>query len=154
VSLAGEPSFREVVQRVRRAAVDAYDHGNIPFDLVVDAVTQERELGIAPIFQAMCIHQSQALESPRLNGLTTTLRSVDERCTKFDLMVEIDPARRAVEIEYSEDLFERATVTRMLRQLSILIDSATSSADAPIGTLSLLDGPATSLVKRQWNDTE
>jgi amino acid adenylation domain-containing protein len=152
-SLCGSPTFREIVRRVRDVALDAYDHGRVPFERVVEALRPGRTLSHAPIFQAMFVHQTRPLNPPALEGLEVSLDSLACRSPRLDLLFEVDPARRAIEVEFSLDVFDRSSVSRMLTMLESVMREVTRAPDVAVSGLSFLDARARTQIGREWNDS-
>ncbi|HIP96962.1 MAG TPA: non-ribosomal peptide synthetase, partial [Anaerolineae bacterium] len=84
-NLSGEPSFREVLKRVREVALGAYTHQDLPFEMLVEALQPERDLSHAPLFQAAFALQNTPMETLELPGLTLSPLDVDSGTAKFDL---------------------------------------------------------------------
>ncbi|WNM31472.1 amino acid adenylation domain-containing protein [Streptomyces sp. Li-HN-5-11] len=123
---SGNPTFRELLSRVREFDMAAYAHQDVPFDLVVDAVSPERTLARHPLFQVMLAFTGHTAEScPALPGLETVREGVETGAARFDLSFYLaehrddDGSPTGIEgvVEYSTDLFEPATVERIARQL-------------------------------------
>ncbi|MGN9809240.1 amino acid adenylation domain-containing protein [Micromonospora sp. BQ11] len=125
VDLSGDPTFREVLGRVRTAAHGAYAHQDVPFELVVDAVAPTRSLSHSPLFQVRFALQNAPGGMPD-PGPGLTLTSIDnEQCTaRFDLLVDLWETEDGIEghAEYSTDLFDAATVEAMMSRLEVLLD--------------------------------
>ncbi|MEV4820395.1 amino acid adenylation domain-containing protein, partial [Micromonospora sp. NPDC049274] len=125
VDLSGDPTFRELLQRVRTAAHGAYAHQDVPFDMVVDAVAPTRSLSHSPLFQVRFALQNApgGLPDP---GPGLTLTSIDnEQCTaRFDLLVDLWETEDGIEghAEYSTDLFDADTVEAMMARLEAVLD--------------------------------
>ncbi|HEX2625623.1 MAG TPA: amino acid adenylation domain-containing protein, partial [Candidatus Limnocylindrales bacterium] len=144
VDLAGEPSFRTLLERVRTRALEAYAHQDLPFELLVEELRPERSLGRNPLFQVM--FQLQNLPVGRAEDAgegadedDVTL-SPDRGTATFDLAFDVwesGPALRGI-LEYSTDVFEQATALRMLDHFTRLLHAVVANPDAPISTLPLL----------------
>ncbi|MFW6295863.1 MAG: non-ribosomal peptide synthetase [Halothece sp.] len=152
--LSQNPSFREVLQRVRQTALDAYSHQDIPFEKVVEALQPDRDLARTPLFQVMfAFHNLPVL--PQLPDLDLTLLDADSGTAKFDLSLlmrwdETDGLLGM--LEYNSDLFASETVTRMATHFQQLLQKLVSHPDQPITASSFL----TSEEKQQfthWNET-
>ncbi|WP_424186409.1 amino acid adenylation domain-containing protein [Actinokineospora sp. G85] len=130
-------SFAELLDRVRETVLDALDHDAVPFDRLVELLRPERDLGRTPLAQVMVLLRNAPGATPRLAGLEVTEAALPSRTAAFDLTVEYartgDGLR--VELEYSTDLFEAATVARMADQLVVLLAGV---AEDPHGRLARL----------------
>ncbi|HEX6288042.1 MAG TPA: amino acid adenylation domain-containing protein, partial [Herpetosiphonaceae bacterium] len=139
-SLAGNPRFAEVVARVRATALEAYAHQDLPFEVVVEHIQPERDLGRTPLFQVMFTLQNTPRAAIELPDLTLEPLMLGPHTAKFDLSLSLsetpDGLRGA--IEYRTDLFEARTIARMAAHYQILLSAITSDPDQPIDRLPLL----------------
>ena len=150
--LKGDPSFRELIRRVKAGALGAYARQDVPFDLLVSTLLPNRDASRTPLFQAMLVLQNAplpALQSPDLEMVPLEIESVT---AKFDLtlsVIESESGLRAA-LEYSADLFEAATADRLLGHLQTLLASASAEPDAPISSLTMLTEDEQRMLL-QWN---
>ncbi|ODU06953.1 MAG: hypothetical protein ABS81_03050 [Pseudonocardia sp. SCN 72-86] len=139
----GDPTFRELLDRVRAVDVAAYAHQDVPFDAVVDEVAPQRSLSRHPLFQVMVTHQHRPPRPPAPAGLGTDVELLDIGVSKFDLTFRTAQAGDASgldgAVEFSTDLFDRATVEVMARRLTRLLAAAATDPDLPLGALEILD---------------
>ncbi len=138
--LAGEPSFRELLRRVRKAALAAYAHQDLPFDQVVVDLQPGRDPSRSPIFQVMLVLQNAPLPALETTGLSMVAIDVESVTAKFDLTLSVtenDQGFRAA-LEYASDLFDAATADRMLAHLQTLLDSAIAEPDRPVSQLTMM----------------
>ncbi|HVG11019.1 MAG TPA: amino acid adenylation domain-containing protein [Thermoanaerobaculia bacterium] len=153
--LDGRPGFRELLARVRRTALDAYAHQEIPFERLVDELRPERDLSRTPLFQVMFVGQNAPLRRLELPGLELRPREVDLGTARFDLslsMGEADGGWLGI-WKYSTDLFEAATMERMAGHLESLLAAAVAEPDRPVALLPMLSGAERRQVVEVWNDT-
>jgi NAD(P)-dependent dehydrogenase (short-subunit alcohol dehydrogenase family)/acyl carrier protein len=154
IDLAGNPGFRDLLGRVRAFDLDAYQHQDVPFEMVVDALEPSRSLNRHPLFQVMLVllHQSeQALDLPGVAARAEELRS---RIARFDLILGLQerrtpdgqPAGLAGGIEYSLDLFGPRTAEKLAARFVRLLTAAAASPDVPIHCLDILDGDERRLI--------
>ncbi len=119
--VAGDPTFTELIERVRRFALEAYSHQEVPFERLVDAVQPERSQSRHPLFQVVLVLQNAPEASLNLPGLNIQQVAVPIHQSQFDLALTLnerfDPAGNAVGIagtwEYSLDLFDPETATHL-----------------------------------------
>ncbi|MFJ9845111.1 amino acid adenylation domain-containing protein [Kitasatospora sp. NPDC101155] len=152
-SLDGDPAFTELLARVKRTALEAYDHQDVPFEAVVDALQVERALSHSPVFQTVLVLQEEQAE-PRLTlgGLEVTPVDVDFTIAKFDLTLDLreTPQGLAGAVEYSTALFDRETVQRFVRHFTTLLAAVVEAPQEPVSRLALLDDAELGAVTRQW----
>ena len=150
--MGGDPTFRALLRQARTAILDADAHQEVPFDMVVDALKVERDPSRNPLFQVMYFHHTfvgmhhleDAEFASELNLRSlfqeTHVSLVDAGSTKFDLTlatIEMEDGMPSM-VEYSTDLFDEATIARMLEHLRVLLENAAEHPDAPVSTLSLV----------------
>jgi hypothetical protein len=138
-SLAGEPSFRQLLARVREVTLGAYDHQDLPFERLVEELRPAREANRAPLVQVTFMLQNTPLPDLRLPGLELAVVPVETGTAKSDLSVAMTehPGGIAGAWDYDADLFAAATVERMAGQYRRLLASAAASPDAPVFNLPL-----------------
>ncbi len=141
--LSGQPSFRELLGRVRQTAMEAYAHQDLPFDQLVGALQLERDVSHSPLFQVMFSYQENPLRELRTPGLAIGMLEIDSVAAKFDLTLfatETDHGLR-LKLEYDADLFDAATIDRMLGHYRRLLEGAVADPDRPVTMLPMLAEP-------------
>lgn len=140
LKLQGNPAFTKLLRQVRETALDAYAHQDIPFERLVDALQPERDLSHAPLFQVMFALENNATHNITLDGLQTQQLDTDLPISKFDLTLTMreDADRLEGMFEYSTDLFERATMERMIGHFDTLLTAIADKPNTPIATLDML----------------
>lgn len=156
-SLSGNPSFHDLLMRVRESALGAYAHQDLPFDKLVEEISPERNLSHTPLFQVyfnMINLPSSPTDWP---GLTANIFAPREAGSKFDLTLYATDNTEGVQLEllYNTDLFDRSRMLAMLRQYSYLasqvLDVETKIADFSLVTpveQTILPDPAAPLSNR------
>ncbi|HET7228765.1 MAG TPA: amino acid adenylation domain-containing protein, partial [Longimicrobium sp.] len=154
--LGGAPTFRDVLRWVREATLGAFQHQELPFERLVEALVQGRALGHTPLFQAMLILQNNAREALRLGSLEATVLESAGAAAKFDLMLVVleDEERLDGELTYRADLFEPHTAARMVEHLRVLLDEMAADAARPVASVELLRGAEREQVLGAWNATD
>lgn len=139
--LAGRPSFRELLSRVRQTALDAYTYQDVPFEKLVEELRPQRDLGRNALFQVMFVLQNAPISEMERAGLFFTPQVLDNETSKFDLTLTLEEttAGLSVVLEYSTDLFAPETAARMLDYYVNLLGSALQTPDLPVGLLSMLN---------------
>ncbi|MFP4099127.1 amino acid adenylation domain-containing protein [Coleofasciculus sp.] len=137
--LSGNPSFRELLKRVREVALGAYAHQDLPFDKLVDALQPKRKSSHTPLFQVLFVLQNAPMPPLELPGLTLSLLEVDNEIARFDLVLFLTETDQGIEgkWQYHADLFEAATINRMSDQLETLLKNIVAQPDARINTLEM-----------------
>ncbi|MFI0727653.1 amino acid adenylation domain-containing protein [Streptomyces sp. NPDC021225] len=144
--VSGDPTFRELVGRARDADLAAFDHQDVPFEALVDAVGPARSLSRQPLFQVMLAFQNNAPADFGLPGLTTTMAPVPTGTARFDLAFELAeehtdggaPGGIGGQLEYSADLFTEASAAVIAERLVELLRKATAGPDRPLSRLDAL----------------
>ncbi len=138
--LSGDPSFRELVSRVREVALGAYAHQDIPFDKLVEDLQPERSRSHNPIVQALFVMQNVPRQQRELPGLELSPFPVPLTRSKFDLAVFIsDNGTEVVQNwVYSTELFERDTILRMASHFENLLRHAVSMPDTRLSGLEMM----------------
>ena len=155
VDLSGEPSFRDLLARVREVALGAYGHEDMPFERLVNELQPERDLARSPLFQAMLILQNAPIGAPELPGLGVELLPMESTVAKLDLTLEVAEVAGGLlgSLEHNTDLFERATIQRMAEHLEVLLAAAVAAPEEHLFDLPLLTGPERQQIVSGWNAT-
>ncbi|TQF10664.1 amino acid adenylation domain-containing protein, partial [Myxococcus llanfairpwllgwyngyllgogerychwyrndrobwllllantysiliogogogochensis] len=154
--LGGNPSFRELLARVRHDTLGAYAHQDLPFEELVKAVNPERSLAHAPLFQVAVVLQNQPETELKVPGLTFHLQPSNTGTSRLDLTLALQETAQGLgcSIEYRTDLFTAQTVDRLLIHLGALLEKAAAQPEAPLSSLSLLSEAEQHQLLVEWNDTE
>lgn len=139
--LSGQPSFRELLARVREMTLAAYEHQDLPFDRLIEVVNPERDPSHALLFQVMFVLQNATqLQLPTYSDVTMSLLPQATAATRFDLLVGFveDAAQLHGSIEYNTDLFDTATITRLAIHYQRLLEAIVVQPDRPLSKISFL----------------
>ncbi|MBV9787371.1 MAG: AMP-binding protein, partial [Chloroflexi bacterium] len=148
--LSGNPTFRELLRRTRSMVLDAYAHQNVPFEQLVEVLKPERNPSYTPLFQVMFILQNLPIPSYQLPDLTLTPIEQASTTAKFDLTLNLAPPMIGASgaaatngglvgtLEYNTDLFDAATIQRMIGHFATLLASIANHPDQPIADLALI----------------
>ena len=160
---SGNPSFRDLIARVRATNLSAYSHQELPFERLVEVLNPARSLSRHPLYQVMLSFQNDARVSlDELPGLTTTVEPVATANAKFvDLALSLgerraadgSPAGIAGMLEYATDLFDRSSVESIGARFIRLLQAAATDPGRAIGSLDILAPEERRTILRAWNDT-
>jgi amino acid adenylation domain-containing protein len=153
--LSGDPSFRELLQRVKEVALGAYAHQDVPFERLVEELQPERSLSHTPLFQVMLVLQNAPTERLQLPGLSLETLAVEIETAKFDLTLSLAEEDQQLEgrLEYNTDLFEAGTIQRMVNHLEVLLTSVVTNPEQRLSALQLLTPAEREQVLVEWNKT-
>ncbi|MCL5996767.1 MAG: amino acid adenylation domain-containing protein [Chloroflexi bacterium] len=154
--LSGNPTFRELLRRVRETALGAYAHQDVPFEMVVDALQPTRDLSHTPLFQVMFVLQNVPVQSLDLPGLTMNPVETDSKIAKFDLTLSMqeDAGEIGGSFEYNTELFDAPTIHRMIGHFQTLLQGILSHPDQSIATQLLLTETERRQLLAEWNAAE
>ncbi|GAA0960528.1 amino acid adenylation domain-containing protein [Actinocorallia libanotica] len=155
---SGDPSFRELVARVRETDLAAYAHQDLPFERLVEVLNPARHMGRHPLFQVALSFQNNPEARAELDGLTVEALDLDGGVAKYDLSLYLEerhaadgsPAGIAAGLEYALDLFDPATAAELAGRLRRLLAAVVADPDAPIGAADLLDPEERRTILTDW----
>jgi amino acid adenylation domain-containing protein len=154
-NLAGAPTFRELLGRVRETALAAYLHQDVPFEKLVEELAPERSLAYTPLFQVMLTLQNLPLGSVEMGGLVLSEVTLDPGLAKLDLslLLEENDGELAGSLRYAADLFDQTTIFRWVDHLEQLLAEATAQPHRSIADLEILSAAQRIQLLVEWNDT-
>ncbi|WP_448265490.1 amino acid adenylation domain-containing protein [Nostoc sp. DSM 114159] len=154
VDLQGEPSFSELLHRVRQIALDAYTHQDIPFEKLVEELHPERSLSYNPLFQVMFVLQNTPQPQLELAGLSLSLE-MENVTANFDLSLSIEETEQELigAWEYNTDLFDAATIKRMVGHFCTLLKGIVANPQQQISALPILTASERQQLLVEWNNT-
>ena len=165
--LAGDPTFREVLNRVRDVTLAAYDHQDLPFEKLVEELQPVRSLGQNPLFQVVFALQNTPMEQLELPGLILSPIEFETKTTRFDLELYVwkcagdfrslwgkgwqqSDGLRGV-VVYNTDLFDADTIASLRQHFQTLLEGIVANPDAHLSTLPLLTSKEQQTLLLQWN---
>ena len=153
--LDGDPTFRQVLARVRESAQGAYAHQGTPFDKVVEALRPPRDLSRTPLFQACFSYQNDPMPTNAMGGLSLSRMPLTSGASRFDLEFQSfhDGGGLTGSFDYDRALFDQETIERLAGQFRHLAELAVAQPDTPVDRLSLLTGKERHEVLAHTNDT-
>ncbi|MFD9324048.1 amino acid adenylation domain-containing protein [Streptomyces sp. NPDC060053] len=151
--LSGAPSFRELLGRVDRTVQEAFEHGELPFERVVDAVRPPRDPSRSPLFQVVFAFQDGVDAKLSLPGLTVEQESLDPGTSRFDLSWNISsrPEGLVVEAEFNSDLFDPESIDQLLAHYGQVLSSVTADPDVAVSRATLLTADERTELLTRWN---
>ncbi|MFP2902999.1 condensation domain-containing protein, partial [Corallococcus sp. 4LFB] len=154
--VAGGASFGALLNQVRETVLEAQEHQQVPFEKLVEALQPERDRRHTPLFQVFLALQNLPESETRLPGLTLKPVAYQGRTSKFDLSLFFveTPDGLTAAVEYSTDLFEAATVRRMVEHLRTLLDGVVAKPEEAVGRLPLLTESERQQVLVTWSQSQ
>jgi amino acid adenylation domain-containing protein len=155
VRLDGNPSFRDLLGRVRETAIGAYAHQALPFEMLVEELHPERRLRQTPLFQVLFVLQNTS-PTLELQGISVTRLEAHSQTSQFDLTLSMleEAGGLAGTIEYSTDLFEDETIACMVGHLKTLLVGIVERPELCLSELPLLTEQERRQVLYDWNATQ
>ena len=138
--LSGNPTFRELLRRVRSVSLGGYAHQDVPFEKLVEELQPERDLSRNPLFQVVFVLQNTPMPPLELAGLTLSLMDIDRRAVQFDMVLAIEdtPLGLSGSLSYNTDLFNSSTITRLMKQFQELLEAVANNVEVRIADVRLL----------------
>jgi alpha-ketoglutarate-dependent taurine dioxygenase len=138
--LSGNPTFRELLARVRETALQAYANDDLPFEKLVETLCPERALGYTPLVQALFLLQNNSHIVDQPPGLALSLREIDRKTSKFDLVVSVSETGSglACSFNYSTELFDAATVSRMMDHYQTVLRTMAARPEGRLKDISII----------------
>ncbi|HEY1353937.1 MAG TPA: amino acid adenylation domain-containing protein [Ktedonobacteraceae bacterium] len=155
IDLAGNPSGRELLKRVERATLAAYANQELPFEKVVEAMRPERDLSRGALVQVVFAHNNTPMQQMTLPGLSAEILTFPAHTSKTDLTVMMQDTQRGLGgyFEYNTDLFEAASMARLVEHFQIVLLGLACHPEQPVGLLPLLPAHEQTLLLETWNAT-
>lgn len=156
LDISGNPSFIQMLERVREVTLTAYNHQDLPFEKLVEELKPVRDMSYSPLFQVMFSWQNVPKEPTNLSGLNVTPMAIDSGASMFDLTIYMweEDNGLAGQIEYNTDLFNDATIVRIQRHFQTLLEGIIADPENDIRNLPILDEAEHRQLVVEWNNTE
>ncbi len=154
--LSGNPTFLELLGRIREVALDAFAHQDLPFEKLVEELQPERSLAHMPLFQALFALQNVPKSTLRLGSLELSDFSFDKNTSKLDLSLYVGERSDGLTLtfEYNTDLFDASTIERLAANFQTLLEGIVANPAQRISALPLLTERERFQVVVNWNQTE
>jgi len=165
--LSGDPSFDELLARVRKVCLEAYAYQDIPFEMLVEALQPKRSLSYTPLFQVFFAFLDTPMPDLELPGMSLNLMDAHNGTAKFDLNMTVIPhseQRMGIKpepgeseitllLEYNTEIFDEATIVRMLRHYETLLENLIGAHQQSISSLEMLTQEESRKLLCEWNNT-
>ena len=154
--LDGDPSFHDLLQRVRKTALDAFAHQDLPIDMLKEKLHVDRDPSRSPIVQVFVVYQNTTIDLPQFDGLLATLKPVVTNSSKLDMTIELNPVGEALEvdIEYSTDLFDGGTIDRLWSHMAAFLERGIAAPDQKVAAIPLNTAAQRQQLLVDWNQTQ
>ncbi|MBD2300896.1 non-ribosomal peptide synthetase [Nostoc sp. FACHB-190] len=151
--LGDNPSFRQLLLRVQKVTSGAFDHQDLPFEKLVEEIQPERSLSHTPLFQVMFVLQNAPMPPLELPELILNPVIVESKTAKVDLSLSMTDTPQGLigNLEYNTDLFEAATIKRMVGHLQTLLASIVVNPDQSLSDLPILTETELQTLLVKWN---
>lgn len=154
--LSGNPSFREILKRVREPIIGAFVHQNLPFEKLVEELNLQRNLSFTPLFQVAIVLQNTPGERFNLPGIDVNRLTLKRETAQFDITLSIYPFKGDYQahIGYNTDIFDASTIKRFLTYYNHILNIVSNNPDIRLSDISLLDEDEKRVILDDWNDTD
>ena len=155
--LSGNPSFRELLERVKKMAIAAYNHQDLPFDVLVDKLQLRRDLSYSPVFQVIfAFEEDVEPQQMDLRNLITTPYPLGNQTAQFDLTLQLEKTADSLvgTWKYSTDLFDASTIERLAGNFHTLLKGIVANPEQSIQELPILTATERDQLLFAWNDTQ
>ena len=154
--LAGNPPFRDMLQRVKEVTLTAYAHQDVPFERLVAELCPQRDLSYLPLCQVLFALQNMPFDGQPLEGLELSSYAWEQTRSKLDLslLLRETPAGLQGEVEYTTDLFTAERIGRFIEHWRCLLQGIVANPRCPVEQLPLMGESERQQVLVEWNDTE
>ncbi|WP_009631985.1 non-ribosomal peptide synthetase [Synechocystis sp. PCC 7509] len=164
--LSNNPTFRELLGRVREKTIEAYDRQDLPFEKLVEELHPERDLSRNPLFQVVFALQNAPMQPLELPGITLNPLQFEVTTTRFDLELHLWEQSYGLSglweeksegisgfLAYNTDLFDKNTISQFLAHFQTLLTAIVANPDIPIADLPLLSDAESHQLLEEWNQT-
>ncbi|MEG4404822.1 amino acid adenylation domain-containing protein [Microcoleus sp. MON2_D5] len=155
-NLSSNPTFKELLGRVREVALGAYNHQDLPFEKLVEIIHHERDLSHNPLFQVLFSLRNVRTPQIKLPGVTLSSLEIEQKTARFDLALDLEEGLEGINatLEYSEDLFDASTARRIAGHFLTLLESIAANPEQRLSSLPILTKPEQQQLLFEWNNTQ
>ncbi|MDZ7970786.1 MAG: amino acid adenylation domain-containing protein, partial [Nostoc sp. DedSLP03] len=139
-NLSGNPSFRELLHRVREVTLDAYAHQDLPFEMLVEELQPERDLNRNPLYEVMFVLQNSPVSVQEVSGLTLRTLEFDSGTAQLDIFLSMSESQEGLTgcLEYNTDIFDSTKITQFINNFQTLLENIITNPEQRLNELSLL----------------
>jgi non-ribosomal peptide synthetase component F len=154
--LAGDPSFTELMERVKTVTLEAFAHQHVPFEKLVEVLHPERDPGRSPLVQIMFVFHNVPQSELQLGDAKLEKLNIGNNSTKFDLTLFMWEEMGALQatLQYSTDLFAPAGVRRMMEHYQLVLHAMVDDPEKPITSVEFISGDEEQQLLSAWNQVE
>ncbi len=154
-NLNGNPSFRELLHRVREVTLDAYAHQDLPFEMLVEELHPERDLSRNPLYEVMFVLQNTPGSVEEVSGLTLRTLEFDSDTAQLDIFLSISESEEGLTgcLEYNTDIFDSTTITQFINNFQTLLENIVANPEQHLSELSLLTASEQEQLLFKFNQT-
>jgi amino acid adenylation domain-containing protein len=155
--LSDNPTFLQLLKQVREVVLEAYEHQNVPFEKLVEALHPERNLSYTPLFQIYFVLEHEPRSTVTLKDVTiNTSEPGANQTAKFDLSLSLQKTEQDLTgaFEYSTDLFDATTIARMIEHWQILLAGIVANPEQRLSDLPILTAIEQHKLLVEWNQTQ
>ncbi|PMB24627.1 non-ribosomal peptide synthetase [Fischerella thermalis] len=154
-NLSGNPSFRELLHRVREMTLDAYAHQDLPFEMLVEELQPERDLSRNPLYEVMFVLQNTPSSVEEVSGLTLHTLDFDSGTAQLDIFLSMSESEERLTgcLEYNTDIFDSATITQFINNFQTLLENIVANPEQRLSELSLLTASEQEQLLFKFNQT-
>ncbi len=154
--VSGDPTFRELLARVRERAVEAYAHQDLPFERLVEELESERDPARNPLFQVVFAVQNAPMPDMRMGDLTIRWQWAETLASRFDLEIHVQDSddKLHVVFVYNTDLFDQSTIERMMQHFRVILEAVTENPELRLSHIPLTTEAEQHRLTVALNDTK
>jgi amino acid adenylation domain-containing protein len=154
--LSGDPTFRELLGRVRKMALEAYVNQDVPFEKLIEELHVERRLSHNPLFQVMFAVQNAPTSQLVLPGLSLHQVETPNTTAKFDLALTMIESGEYLHgsVNYNTNLFDACAIERLIQHYKLMVEGVTANPDQTLSSISILADEELFRLTRVLNDTD
>jgi len=154
-NLSGNPSFRELLHRVREVTLDAYAHQDLPFEMLVEEFQPERDLSRNPLYEVMFVLQNTPSSVQEVSGLTLRTLGFDSGTAQLDIFLSMSESEEGLTgcLEYNTDIFDSTTISQFISSFQTLLENIVANPEQHLSELSLLTASEQEELLFKFNQT-